>query len=122
MIWGDFIKEESTYSSFTVPVGISAEHKTLDWLVTRFGVQKFLISNEKREATDDNYTGSQLTSTLESTTESGRSNNVSEITVAFGLGVKAKTNLDFDLAFSAGVNTFYSFNSLISRASLKYYY
>lgn len=49
---------------FNVPVSISAEHTTLDWLTTRFGVSKNVINTSKTTGSDADPTIPTATSNL----------------------------------------------------------
>jgi len=114
------IKDNS--STVNIPLGVSLEHDTLAWLKTRFGVQKLLIVSDSEEIEVKTTVGAANIGNNKKVMIDTLRDNANELVVSFGLGVKASSRMDMDMALAAGVNDIYSFTSLIARASLRYYY
>ncbi|MBN1898170.1 MAG: hypothetical protein JW827_05295, partial [Spirochaetes bacterium] len=115
------IKEESETTALTIPLGVSVEHQTLSWLLLRFGAHKIIYAQNKTDATDEQYTGNVLSHSLTDTKDASRNIN-NELQITLGLGMRPMDKLDVDFALTAAVNATYSFDSIVSRLSLKYHY
>jgi hypothetical protein len=105
------IKSET--STIYIPIGISLEHKMFSWFKTRFGVSKQLLYKSTADITDDGPRPHSYTAEQKST------DALTGVIVSLGIGLVPVNDFEIDLALTAGV---YSFESMVSRASLKYHF
>lgn len=112
-------KEERGYMG--IPLRVAVEHKTFSWLKTRLGVAKDVLYAEVSEVTDEEYdgNGNLVASYTDEQIDQFTTPIKDKITVSLGLGIKPVNDVEIDLALATDT---YSFNSLISRASVKYHF
>lgn len=106
-------KESLIATTTFIPVAISLEHQLFPWFKTRFGVSKQILYNEKSESADEQGRPAQYIN------EYDTKDNPTDVSVSAGIGLVPARDFEIDLTLNV---VGYSFDILLSRASLKYHF